>query len=205
MVFPFGQIRKLFANSAPPPDDKTPVREREVSRHFYNENEFQTYASFFRAWGGWITAGHVLDAAQDIIPPFARGAMKKWPGALDAALIGCTPPPNRPKDPVPGMGVKCIGFPAGSEQPASRTGKVYMERPGQVDVWIAHILTPDEPVVTGMSGGIVLDTLSEKPIGIIVTRNSPADLNADRDPDESFDFVSLAGVWRAVQNDKSFV
>ena len=74
---------------------------------------------------------------------------------------------------------------------------MYIQRPGAADTWIARIITPDEPVVTGMSGGAVMDA-SGQPIGILITRNSPADLNNDRDPDESFDFISLAGVWRAI-------
>ena len=57
---------------------------------------------------------------------------------------------------------------------------------------------PDEPVVTGMSGGPVLDAKTLEPIGITITRNSPADLNNDRDPDESADFIALSSVWEAM-------
>jgi hypothetical protein len=141
----------------------------------------------------------------DALPPFAQGRMEKWPAGLDAALLGCDLPKNAPNDPVPGQAVNCIGYPAGSAHAARREAKIYMERPGKADTWIAHILTPDEPVVTGMSGGVVLDAITDQAIGIIITRNSPADLNADRDPDESFDFVSLAGVWRAVHSGGIFV
>ncbi len=78
----------------------------------------------------------------------------------------------------------------------TRKGVVYFERgAGQ---WIAHIRDPDEPVVTGMSGGPVIDTETGEPIGIIITRNSPADLNNDRDPDESADFIALSSVWDAL-------
>ena len=55
-----------------------------------------------------------------------------------------------------------------------------------------------------MSGGAVMDA-SGQPIGILTTRNSPADLNNDRDPDESFDFISLAGVWRAISKGDNYV
>jgi len=84
---------------------------------------------------------------------------------------------------------------------AARVGKVYYERlPG---TWIAHIENPDEPVVTGMSGGPVIDAKTGEPIGIIITRNSPADLNNDRDPDESCDFISLAALWDGAMKERA--
>ena len=61
-----------------------------------------------------------------------------------------------------------------------------------------HIQTPDEPVVTGMSGGRVRSVDTGEVLGIIITRNSPADLDRDRDPDESCDFTALSAVWSAV-------
>ena len=187
---------------APPPLVSRPgdnIESGIVRRHFYNEAGFQTYGSFFSAWKGWITAAHVLDESKDLLPPFANGDAQKWPAGLDAALIGCSLPNEQPPRPVPGQMISCIGFPAGSAFAAQREAKVYMERPGQTDTWIAHILSPDEPVVTGMSGGAVIDLQTKMPLGVIITRNSPADLNNDRDPDESLDFVSLAGVWHALQ------
>ena len=220
MAFPFDFLKKIFRTKpeapeetetpvvpqgAPPPSISRPNEDGLVKRHFFNEAGFQTYGSFFSAWDGWITAGHVLDESKDLLPPFANGEVVKWPAGLDAATIGCVIHQESPKDPVPGQTIHCIGYPAGSAHPARRDSKVYMERPGNPDTWIAHVLSPDEPVVTGMSGGAVFDTASGQLIGIIITRNSPADLDADRDPDESFDFVSLAGVWRAVQGGAAFV
>lgn len=175
----------------------------EVRRHFYNEAGFQTYGSFFAHWDGWITAGHVMTEACDICPPFARGAMISWPDGLDAALIGCTPPLIAPPPPRAGQEVIIKGYPAGSRHLEFRRGTVYFER--QAGVWIAHIKTPDEPVVTGMSGGVVVDAVSDMPLGILITRNSPADLNADRDPDESADFVALRDVWFALNNNSGKV
>jgi len=61
-----------------------------------------------------------------------------------------------------------------------------------------HIDTPDEPVVTGMSGGRVRSLETGETLGIIITRNSPADLDRDQDPDESCDFTALSAVWEAV-------
>jgi len=49
--------------------------------------------------------------------------------------------------------------------------------------------------VTGMSGGPVIDLKTDQPIGILITRNSPADLDKDQIPDQSCDFISLSSVW----------
>jgi len=137
----------------------------------------------------------------DILPPFASGGLISWPGGLDGAAIGCGLPSAPPPSPIRGQEVIIQGFPAGSRHLETRRGTVYFERtPG---TWIAHIMDPDEPVVVGMSGGAVLDTVSGEPIGIVITRNSPADLNSDRDPDESCDFVSLAALWEAVQTSRN--
>ena len=87
----------------------------------------------------------------------------------------------------------------------TRHGHVYIERGAGSGTWIAHIESPDEPVVTGMSGGPVTDADSGKPIGIIITRNSPADLNNDRNPDESCDFIALSEVWEAVNRHQNIV
>jgi hypothetical protein len=170
----------------------------DVRRHFYNEPGFQTYGSFFAHWDGWITAGHVMTEASDILPIFAERMDVSWPDGLDAATLGCTLPNSAPPAPFNGQAITCIGFPAGSSAPAIRTGKVYLNRGG--GSWIAHIISPDEPVVSGMSGGVVIDSESGEPIGIIITRNSPADLNNDRDPDESYDFTALFDVWVAIMD-----
>ncbi|HFE39412.1 MAG TPA: hypothetical protein ENK06_13540 [Gammaproteobacteria bacterium] len=120
-------------------------------------------------------------------------------------MLGCTLPDTPPEDPYAGQELVCLGYPAGSAHTARREAKVYMQRPSAPDTWIAQIFQPDEPVVTGMSGGPVIDAQTQRPVGIVIPRNSPADLNHDRDPDESLDFVSLAGVWRAVTNSSGFV
>lgn len=100
-----------------------------------------------------------------------------------------------------GQRIIAQGFPAGSRHIEERRGHVYIERGTGSGQWIAHIEQPDEPVVTGMSGGTVIDADTKTPIGIIITRNSPADLNRDDDPDESFDFIALSAVWKAVSYD----
>ncbi len=191
----------------PQPYPRPPlIRELEVRRHFYNQPSFQTYGSFFAHWGGWITAGHVLTSASDLAPPFAKGLVQSWPQGLDAAVVGCALPSQPPKPPRTGQRVIIKGYPAGSRYLEERQAKVYYERKpltGSTEAgstWIAHILLPDEPVVTGMSGGVVVDAQSNTPIGILITRNSPADLDSDQDPDESCDFVALSDVWHALSN-----
>ena len=136
-----------------------------------------------------------MTETNDLLPPFAGGELVSWPEGLDAAILGCRLPTTRPADPVIGQQVICKGYPAGARTLEQRRGKVYFERnPG---TWIAHIQIPDEPVVTGMSGGPVIDVQTGEPIGVIITRNSPADLNNDRDPDESCDFIALSAIWDA--------
>jgi len=184
-----------------PPAPSEPAGALDIRRHFYNERGFQCYASFFAHWEGWITAGHCMTDTNDLLPPFADGAFTTWPEGLDAALLGCRLPQQRPPDPVIGQDVICKGFPAGARNLETRTGKIYFERnPG---TWIVHIKMPDEPVVTGMSGGPVIHVATGEPIGVIITRNSPADLNNDRDPDESFDFIALSAVWEAMMKAQS--
>ena len=174
-----------------------------IRRHFYNESGFQCYASFFAFWDGWVTAGHCMTDVQDLLPPFTKGELTSWPGGLDAALIGCRLPSQKPEAPIIGQRVIIKGFPAGARTMETRRGHVYIERGAGSGTWIAHIEQPDEPVVTGMSGGPVVDADSGEPLGIVITRNSPADLNNDRDPDESCDFIALSSVWQAIQNSQN--
>ena len=209
-LFPFFRWprKRMLPSSLPTPIASAPTIPRaaidpicDVRRHFYNERGFQCYASFFAAWDGWITAGHVLTDAAHKWPDFTpeNASETIWPAGLDAAFKGCTLPSAPPPRPVRGKSVTAFGFPAGAQSMEARTGTVYLERGQGSGIWIMHIQTPDEPVVTGMSGGPVIDTKTGLPLGILITRNSPADLNADRDPDESCDFVSLRAVWEAVQ------
>ena len=179
----------------------TPAQKAEptIRRHFYNERGFQCYASFFSVWEGWISAGHCLTDSQGLLPPFAKGELITWPGGLDAALMGCRLPAKRPEAPIIGQRIIIKGYAAGCRTMETRRGHVYIERGTGSGTWIAHIEEPDEPVVTGMSGGPVVDSDSGQPLGIIITRNNPADLNNDRDPDESCDFIALSDVWDAVQ------
>lgn len=168
-----------------------------LTRYFLNNGIIQTYGSFFRLWNGWATAGHVYKEMNRTAPPFATGDRIIEPNYLDAALFGTTLPETRPPEPVQGQKLLAIGYPAGSGTPAERQAEVYIRRSSES--FIARILSPKEPVVVGMSGGIVLDLNSAEPVGIIVVRNSPADLDRDGEKDESFDFVALSDLYDAVQ------
>ncbi len=210
-IFPFFRWPRRRRPTSEPQQSEKPVATKEsaiVRRHFYNEKACQTYASFFPLWNGWATAGHVLTDTAHIWPAFTGHGKNKgqevhiWPEGLDAALTGCELPATQPDKPSIGQKVKILGYPAGSRHLETRTARVYLERGAGSGTWIAHILAPDEPVVTGMSGGPVIDIKTGMPIGIVITRNSPADLNADRDPDESCDFVALSAVWEAVQKQR---
>ena len=168
-----------------------------LTRHFLNNGVVQTYGSFFRLWSGWATAGHVYKEMSRIAPPFASGDRIVEPGFLDAALFGVTLPPSRPPEPQIGQKLLAIGYPAGSSEPSERQAEVYYRRSSES--FIAKITSPKEPVVVGMSGGVVLDIETAEPVGIIIVRNSPADLDKDGVKDESFDFVALSDLYDAIQ------
>lgn len=190
----------LGAQAADTPIPRVPtkiVSPVELRRFFFDDLGVQTYGSFFRLWGGWATARHVVESMKLRIPHFATGEVRLGDENLDAALIGCTLPSQAPAQPTKGQAVLCMGFPAGSSAASTRRGVVHLRRPGQA-FWVARITAPTEPVVTGMSGGIVFDEQRGLPIGIIVHRNSPGDLDEDGVPDQSFDFVSLGDVYEVM-------
>jgi len=173
-----------------------PIGDTDIRRYFHNHDNFQCYTSWFSHWGGWMSAGHCVTEAHDHVPDFTSGKTISWPDGLDAALVGCKLPSGRPPAPMIGQDVIICGYPAGCRTMEQRTGRVYYER--GAGSWICHIFEPDEPVVVGMSGGPVLDARTLRPIGITITRNSPADLDNDRDPDESADFIALSAIWDAL-------
>lgn len=195
-------LDELFAAPEPPPETPTPASTAQAEglarlrRHFLNDGFIQTYGSFFQLWGGWATAGHVYKDMHNQTPDFVSGTAIISPAFLDVALFGVTLPDTRPPVPQRGQKLLAIGYPAGSSIPAERTAEVYFRRSSES--FIAQIKSPREPVVVGMSGGIVLDEATAEPIGIIVVRNSPADLDFDGVKDESFDFVALSDVYDAI-------
>lgn len=174
----------------------------EVRRYFYDGPASYTYGSFFRHWGGWITAGHVVEQMDNAIPDFCSGDTRLRPDGLDAALIGCSLPSEAPPQLQEGQDVVIRAFPGGSAHAAERVGAVYIERPNgsstSTKAWIVRIDDPEEPVVTGMSGGLAMDKATGRPVGILVTANSRAQIDADPEEDHSMDIVSLRDVYDAV-------
>ncbi len=203
-----GFLRRYFGASEENPSAPAPAptnsqsgptpkpRPFKVRRYFFNMKASQCYGTFFPYWGGWITAGHVMTSTGHKWPPFVEnGKTHLWPAGLDAALQGCQLPDQAPPKPYIGQKVKILGFPAGSRTMEERHGEVYLERDARSGIWIAQIHRPDEPVVSGMSGGPVICKKTDLPIGILITRNSPADLDRDQIVDQSCDFISLSAVW----------
>lgn len=200
--------------------------EVDIRRHFYDEATFETYGSFFAHWGGWITAGHVTDAADDLVPPFASAPLTAWPivtsdglldtqfpdpidlenvNKLDASLFGCTLPSQKPAQLLENQRVTIHGFPAGSSFMSTREGAVYL-RGSTERKWIIEITSPSEPVTSGMSGGAVLDAATGEPVAIIVERNGKADIDGDTIPMEhSLRVISLHDVWQAITDAGGFV
>ncbi len=172
--------------------------ELDISRYFFNERGIQAYGTFFRVWGGWMTAGHILTQMLRTSPPFAKGDQVIKPGNLDVALIGCIRPEKQPIAPQAGQKIIVGGFPSGAQTMSLRYGEVFLQRPASNN-WIATINWPHEPVVTGMSGGPVCDADTGAVLGVLVTRNAPEDLDADGVLDQNFDFIALHDIWTAVK------
>ncbi len=181
-------------------------------RYFRMTNTSANHGTFWPIWGGWITADHVHTGAAHLAPPFAGGDIMRSPDIIDVCMYG-TKKPLRPRDIQPGERLEVFGFPGGSEFLSVRFGKVHAKRtsggsPGYSQpTWIGHIddrpapYGPDqeigsmyEPVVGGMSGGLVQAPDGEA-LGVLVTQNGLADLDGDGDSDNSFDFVALADVY----------
>ena len=176
------------------------------------------YTTWFSWWGGWISAGHCWDQLNGKRPEFAHGEVIHAPGGLDAVLVGCRIPDERPAEPVRRDPITVHGYIGGSDDLTMRLANAYYKRqqPGQGVytglTWIADIEDyPNQyadgteagpyycPVAGGMSGGPVID-VNGTPIGILITQNGMADLDSDGDNDHSFDFVSLADIWDALQS-----
>lgn len=195
----YATAEKQFANTeiVTPLSSARKVGLERLTRYFLNNGAIQTYGSFFRLWDGWATAGHVYLEMNRNAPPFATGDRIIEPAYLDAALFGTNLPVTKPPEPQEGQKLLAIGYPAGSSEPSFREAEVYLRRSSES--FIARITSPQEPVVVGMSGGIVLDIETAEAVGIIVVRNSPADLDRDGHKDESFDFVALSDLYEAVK------
>ena len=168
-----------------------------------------TYGTYWKYCGGWFTADHVHEAMDLNAPDFVSRNVVRAPGLIDAAWYGKKWKCGAPLNPKMGMDVYLLGYPGGSDKPTLRQGKVHFHRvesgsPGyQTGTWIV-VFDPrgnagisSEAVVGGMSGAIVTDT-DYNPVGILVTQNSPADLNGDGNLEQSVDIVGLADAYRVL-------
>lgn len=166
-----------------------------------------SYGTYWKHCGGWFTADHVHEAMELNAPTFISGRVVRAPGLIDAVWYGKKWSCNAPISPEIGMPVYVLGYPGGSDKPSLREGTVHFHREEsgsdgyQTGTWIV-VFEPredaglsGEAVVVGMSGGIVTDH-AYNPIGILVTQNSPADLNGDGEFEQSVDIVSLTDAYR---------
>jgi len=166
-----------------------------------------SYGTYWKYCGGWFTADHVHEAMNLDAPKFIKHAVVRAPGLIDAAWYGKNWNCGAPANPEIGMDVYVLGYPGGTDKPSLRQGTVHFHRTEsgsegyQTGTWIV-VFEPredaglsGEAVVVGMSGGIVTDT-ELNPVGILVTQNSPADLNGDGAFDQSVDIVGLDDAYR---------
>jgi len=167
-----------------------------------------SYGTYWKYCGGWFTADHVHEAMELNVPKFVKASPTRAPGIIDAVWYGkkwsCGAAPENPKI---GMKVYLLGYPGGSDKPTLRQGNVHFHREEsgsegyRTGTWIVVFGPRDdagisgEAVVVGMSGGIVTD-MEFNPVGILVTSNSPADLNGDGQLEQSVDIVGLGDVHR---------
>lgn len=179
----------------------------DVRRHFSG----YAWGSYWRIWDGWITADHVHKEMLGAQPSFAKGSVWRHPHTIDATaysiVLGNHVP--APRAPLIGEKVYILGYPAGSDKPSLRYGRIYYKRKTAGNTRYAHLDTiivieaPNthmngadyEPVIGGMSGGIVVST-DLTALGVLVAQNSPTDLTGNGTDDQSADFVPLLDIYR---------
>lgn len=178
----------------------------------------RAWGTLFDHCGVTLTADHVPAETVDDGEAFVGKQAVRSGGLIDAAHYGVWTCDKPPAPIIEGMPVTIIGFPAGSKHGTSRNGYVHFKRTSsgspnyEKPTWI--VLFDDfEPVVGGMSGGLVIDA-ANRPVGILVTQNASATLTKDdlkRAPEEfdktldayqSSDIVSLKEYWDLALNDK---
>ena len=168
-----------------------------------------SYGTYWKHCGGWFTADHVHTAMNLEAPKFVRGTVVRAPGVIDAVWYGKNWSCGAPISPKVDMAVYVLGYPGGSDKPTLREGTVHFQRVEsgsagyQTGTWIV-VFEPredagisGEAVVSGMSGGIVTD-YNFNPVGILVTQNSPADLNGDGVLEQSVDIVGLDDAYHVL-------
>jgi len=166
-----------------------------------------SYGTYWKYCGGWFTADHVHEAMNLQPPNFVSARAVRAPGLIDVVWYGKKWSCDAPNAPEIGMPVYLLGYPGGSDKPSLRQGKVHFHRTEggsegyQNRTWIV-VFEPredagifGEAVTIGMSGSIVTDT-ELNPIGLLVTQNSPADMDGDGLLEQSVDIVSLDDAYR---------
>ncbi len=185
----------------------TRIQEKYDVRRYFSGNAWGTY---WQIWDGWITADHVHKEMLGEQPPFAQGYVWRHPHVIDATAYSIILGDHVPAPRAPRIGeyVYILGYPAGSDKPSLRHGRIYYTRKTTGSKYYSHpdtiivITTPDnhmidvnyEPVIGGMSGGIVVST-DMTALGVLVSQNSPTDLTGDGQDDQSADFVPLLDIY----------
>ena len=167
-----------------------------VKPYYHRDETGSAFGTFFSYGKGWITAGHVMEAFSFQSPPFAQAPIQTVEG-FDIALLN-TELTHEPLAPKPGMPIRIYGWPAGATRGMEmRQGKVLLRR--DPSAWIAILDDGQLPVVTGMSGSLVIGKTGEqwKYLGVLTVRDFASDLDGDGDIDEACDFVALRDIWNA--------
>lgn len=192
------------------------VEKYNVSR-FFNGNSWCTY---WQPWPvndntAWVSADHCHVGMDDRQPFFISGlTVHRTDNRIDAVFYGKSWPRREPSRMTEGEDVYILGYPGGSDIPSLRLGTVYLQRIDAVGNYsmpstIVMIPAPSqpvdditsEPVIGGMSGGVVVTVDGLKAKGILVTQNGQVDLNGDGLPDNSADVVSLNDLWRILNEE----
>ena len=156
--------------------------EYQVTRKFQNNQTTYAWGTFWHHCGAWLTADHVDFAFQRVPPEFVEGAQWRPNGLIDATLWS----DNWDCDyraPVAGEAVKVLGFPQRSETAIFAKGRVLQNRGSsassgyELPTWIIVLESGVEPVSTGMSGGMILDSDC-----LLYTSPSPRDATLSRMP-----------------------
>lgn len=166
-----------------------------VKRYFYDEDTFEVYGSFFKIKKSYITARHVITEAIYTYPDFASEDIL-WENGLNGLDVSIYRKGSIGKYKFQEVYIGCktiaLGYPAGSSDIQYRYGKVFTKRDGVQ--WVSTISEPNEPVTSGMSGGLVLlscDGGKYIPSGVLVTRNSKFTQTDTNLKQHSYDFVSI--------------
>ena len=186
-------------NKPAPSETARLVEQYQIKRHFG-----MAWGTYWTHCGVGLSADHVFREVRTTLPEGFEEAVSRDP-RIDVAWLGewaC----DAPEEPREGQRVIIVGFPAGADEPSHRDAVVYFKRSVsgsdgyETPTWIAIMEeTTDEPVVGGMSGSPVIDRETGEPVGILVTSNSPTELDSSRLGMEfSADFVALTDAVRVL-------